>query len=98
MRKKYAPEHVMDRDGVYYYVRHTTYDLIAYYNVSRLCFSLRTKSLKAAICALKSDPQRLEDYWLGLRLQNMDIPAIQVVKSGDSAVDDGLLLSEACES
>ena len=27
----------------------------------------------------------------------MDIPAIQVVKSSDSAVDDGLLLSEACE-
>jgi len=98
MRKKYAPEHVMDRDGVYYYVRHITYDLIAYYNVSRLCFSLRTKSLKAAICPLKSDSQRLEDYWLGLRLQNMDIPAIQVVKSGDSAVDDGLLLSGACES
>ena len=27
----------------------------------------------------------------------MDIPAIQVVKSSDSSVDDGLLLSEACE-
>ena len=49
MRKKYAPEHVMNRDGVYYYVRHIPYDLIAYYNVSRLCFSLKTKSLKAAI-------------------------------------------------
>ena len=97
MRKKYAPEHVMNRDGVYYYVRHIPYDLIAYYNVSRLCFSLKTKSLKAAIRASKSVTQRLEDYWLGLRLQDMDIPAIQVVKSGDSAVDDGLLLSEACE-
>ena len=27
----------------------------------------------------------------------MDIPAIQVVKSSDSSVDDGLRLSEACE-
>ena len=97
MRKKYAPEHVMNRDGVYYYVRHIPYDLIAYYNVSRLCFSLKTKSLKAAIRASKSVSQRLDDYWLGLRLQNMDIPAIQVVKSRDSSVDDGLLLSEACE-
>jgi len=97
MRKKYAPEHVMNRDGVYYYVRHIPYDLIAYYNVSRLCFSLKTKSLKAAIRTSKSVTQRLEDYWLGLRLQKMDIPAIQVVKSGDSSVDDGLLLSEACE-
>ncbi len=40
MRKKYAPEHVMNRDGVYYYVRHIPYDLIAYYNVSRLCFRM----------------------------------------------------------
>ena len=76
MRKKYAPEYVMNRDGVYYYVRHIPYDLIAYYNVSRLCFSLKTKSLKAAIRTSKSINQRLEDYWLGLRLQNMDIPAI----------------------
>ncbi|MDB4852928.1 tyrosine-type recombinase/integrase [Alphaproteobacteria bacterium] len=97
MRKKYASEHVMNRDGVYYYVRHIPYDLIAYYNVSRLCFSLKTKSLKAAIRASKSVSQRLEDYWLGLRLQNMDIPAIQVVKSSDVHKNDTLLLSQACE-
>ena len=44
-----------------------------------------------SIRASKSVAQRLEDYWLGLRVQNMDIPVIQVVKSSDSAVDDGLL-------
>ena len=27
--------------------------------------------------------QRLEDYWLGLRLQKIDIPALQLVKSDD---------------
>ena len=59
MRKKYAPEHVMIRDGVYYYVRHIPCDLIAYYNVSRLCFSLKTKSLKAAIRVSRSVTQRL---------------------------------------
>ena len=87
MRKKYAPEHVMNRDGVYYYVRHIPYDLIAYYNVSRLCFSLKTKSLKAAIRASKSVSQRLEDNWLGLRLQNMDIPAIQIALSKQFKTD-----------
>ena len=78
MRKKYAPEHVMLRDGVYYYVRHIPCDLASIYSVTRLCFSLKTKSLKAAIRTSKSVTQRLEDYWLGLRLQNVDIPAIQV--------------------
>ena len=97
MRKKYAPEHVMIRDGVYYYVRHIPCDLASIYSVTRLCFSLKTKSLKAAIRTSKSVTQRLEDYWLGLRLQNMDIPAIQVVKSSDAAENDTLRLSEACE-
>jgi hypothetical protein len=87
MRKKYVPEHVMCRDGVYYYVRHIPYDLASVYSVTRLCFSLKTKSLKAAIRTSKSVSQRLEDYWLGLRLQNMDIPAIQVVKASDSHPD-----------
>ena len=97
MRKKYVPEHVMNRDGVYYYVRHIQYDLASVYSVTRLCFSLKTKSLKAAIRTSKSVSQRLEDYWLGLRLQKMDIPAIQVVKSGDTHANDTLRLSEACE-
>ena len=97
MRNKYEANHVLYRDGVYYYVRRVPYDLTSYYDVKRLCFSLKTKSLKAAIRTSKSVTQRLEDYWLGLRLQNMDIPAIQVVKSGSTHENDTLLLSEACE-
>ena len=97
MRKKYAPEHVMIRDGIYYYVRHIPHDLAPVYSVTRLCFSLKTKSASAAVCASKSINQRLEDYWLGLRLQNMDIPAIQVVRTSDDANDATLYLSEACE-
>ena len=85
------------RDGIYYYVRRVPHDLTSHYDVKRLCFSLKTKSASAAIRASKSINQRLEDYWLNLRLQNMDIPAIKVFKSSDSAVDDGLLLSQACE-
>ena len=85
------------RDGIYYYVRRVPYDLTSYYIVQRLCFSLRTKSAFAAIRASKSINQRLEDYWPGLRLQNMDIPAIQVVRASDSHENDTLRLSEACE-
>ena len=97
MRKKYAPEHVMIRDGVYYYVRHIPCDLASIYSVTRLCFSLKTKSLKAAIRTSKSVTQRLEDYWLGLRLQNMDIPAIQVVRGRNDLQNNTIHLSEACE-
>ena len=97
MRKKYVPEYVMIRDGVYYYVRHISHDLAPIYSVTRLCFSLKTKSLKVVIRTSKSVTQRLEDYWLGLRLQHLDIPAIQVVKSNYTLENDTLYLSEACE-
>ena len=87
MRRQCVPEHMMYRDGVYYYFRHIPYDLASVYSVTGLCFSLKTKSLKASIRTSKSATQRLEDYWLGLRLQNMDIPAIQVVKASDSHLE-----------
>ena len=97
MRNKCEANHVLYRDGIYYYVWRVTHDLTSHYDVKRLCFSLKTKSASAAIRASKSINQCLEDYWLGLRLQNMDIPAIQVVKSSDSVINDGLPLSQACE-
>ena len=97
MRNKCEANHVLYRDGIYYYVRRVPHDLTSHYDVKRLCFSLKTKSASAAIRASKSINQRLEDYWLGLRLQNMDIPAIQVVKSSDAVANDSLLMTEACE-
>ena len=96
MRNKYAVNHVLLRDGVFYYVRRVPLDLAEHYSVKRLCFSLRTKSYKSAIHASKSVSQRLEDYWLGLRLQKIDIPALQLIKS-DDMFDDSCLLTEARE-
>ena len=96
-RNKCEANHVLYRDCVYYYVRRVPIDLTSNYDIKRLCFSLKTKSASAAVRASKSINQRLEDYWLGLRLQNMDIPAIQVVRSNDNLQDNTIKLSEACE-
>ena len=94
MRNKSAANHVLLRHGVYCYLRRVPLDLAEHYNVKRLCFSLRTKSYKSALHASKSVTQRLEDYWLGLRLQNLDIPALQLVKTDDVS-DCSCILSEA---
>ncbi|MDB3897532.1 tyrosine-type recombinase/integrase, partial [Alphaproteobacteria bacterium] len=60
-------------------------------------FSLRTKSNAGALRAAQSVTQRLEDYWLGLRLQDMDIPAIHLVKANH--VDDSSpLMLDAVEN
>ena len=73
MRNKYVCPHVLLRDGVYYYLRRVPYDLTDYYTVKRLCFSLKTKSSASAYRAAASISQRLEDYWMGIRLQKIDI-------------------------
>ena len=42
MRNKYAANHVLLRDSVFFYVRRVPLDLAEYYSVKRLCFSLRS--------------------------------------------------------
>ena len=81
-----ASQYISNRGGIFYYVRRVPHDVRQHYASSRISFSLRTKSHQAALRAARSVTQRLEDYWLGLRLQQMDIPAIHLVKTVD--VDD----------
>ena len=66
----------MKRDGKYYYVRHIPKDLTQHYSIQRLCFSLKTNSDSIAIRYSKSITQRLDDYWFGIRLKNMDVPEV----------------------
>ena len=78
MMYKIDTPHLYLRDGVYYFVRRVPVDIRSYYSSNRISMSLKTKSLATANRAIKSINQRLDDYWLGLRLQKIDIPAISV--------------------
>ena len=89
---KHASQYVSNRGGIFYYVRRVPHDVRQHYASSRISFSLRTKSQRCALRTAGSVTQRLEDYWLGLRLQQMDIPAIHLVKAGDLEDDSPLLL------
>ena len=66
------------RDGIYYFVRRVPDDVKSYYSSDCISMSLRTKSNGVAIRATKSICQRLDYYWLGLRLQKMDTPALPI--------------------
>jgi integrase len=69
-----------------------------FYTVNRLSFSLKTKSVSTAVRFSNSISQRLEDYWLGLRLQKMDIPATSLVRKGDvESGPGGMSISDALE-
>ena len=97
MYKNHVP-HLHVRDGVYYFVRRVPIDVRQYYASNRISFSLNTKSFATAHRASKSIVQRLDDYWLGLRLQDMDIPAISVLKDVSADANAGVTtLSEALD-
>ena len=85
------------RDGIYYFVRRVPYDVKSYYSSDHISMSLRTKSNGVAIRATKSICQRLDDYWLGLRLQKMDIPAIHLVSSNEDLDDSSQLISDSLD-
>ena len=91
-----SPHHVMNRASSFYYVRRIPADLKKHYSVQRLGFSLRTKSHSQAMRTASSVHQRLEGYWLCLRLQQMDIPAIHLVKT-DDVEDTSPLMMDAVE-
>ena len=95
----YKPDahYVSCRAGIYYYMRRVPIDVRQYYAIPRLSFSLRTKSHAGAVRAAQSVTQRLEDYWLGLRLQDIDIPAIHLVRA-DGMIHDAPVMLDAVEN
>ena len=78
-----SPTYLERRDGVYYFVRRIPLDVRKYYRRHRIRQSLRTKSEARAMRMVSSMSQRLEDYWLGLRLQDLDVPSIELVRAAD---------------
>ena len=86
------------RFGVYHFVRRVPADVKQHYRSDRVSISLRTKSAKAAIRSAQSISQRLDDYWHGLRLQKMDVPALHLlIDNIDDVVDDSPTMMEAVD-
>ena len=73
------PSYTYRKGGVYYFSKAIPQDLADFYARPRIVKSLRTKSLSHAKTASRSLSARLEDYWLGLRLQRADVPAAHLL-------------------
>ena len=58
---------------------------------------MRTRNPSKAIRCAKSITQRLDDYWLGLRLQKLDIPAMNLIRMDINDTDNGFRLSDALD-
>ena len=64
VRHKNDPSHLLLRGQRSYYLRRIPKDVASHYPASRLCFSLHTKSYKAALRNAQALSQKLDDYWL----------------------------------
>ena len=90
------PSYIYRKGGVYYISKVVPQDLAGFYAKPRIVRSLRTKSLSHAKTALRSLSARLEDYWLGLRLQIADVPAAHRLVVPREQLDSKLSAIEGC--
>jgi hypothetical protein len=75
------PSYVFLKGNTYYFNRHVPRDVRSYYKSNRVIICLKTKRRFEALRAAKSITQRLEDYWLSLRISNIDIPGLQLIRN-----------------
>ena len=85
------------RGAVYQYIRRIPCDIRPHYKTDQLYFSLRTRSCTAANRISKSISQKLDDFWLGIRLQKIDIPKIAIIDLDNSSLKNGPSLSQATQ-
>ena len=83
----------------YYFNRRVPKDVQAHYKASRIVICSKTSRNDQAIRAARSIAQRLEDYWMSLRLANLDIPAFHLLRSEPQKLSQSscMTLSEALE-
>jgi len=68
------------KGDTYYFNRRVPKDMQGHYKASRIVICLKTTRKDTAVRSAKSIAQRLEDYWLSLRLAKIDIPALHLLR------------------
>ena len=97
MVDKSDASYLYQKRGVYYFSKHVPCDVNQHYSRNRIVVCLRTKSSSKATRSCKSILQRLEDYWMSLRLSAMPLPGQHLIQDrpSDYYGSDTPLLSEA---
>jgi integrase len=87
------------KGDTYYFNRRVPKDMQGHYKASRIIICLKTSRKDTAVRSAKSIAQRLEDYWLSLRLANIDVPALHLLRDRPLKVSQSscMTLTEALE-
>src|SRR6056300_1570811 len=96
---KQDPTYLWLKGNTYYFNRHIPFDIQPHYKSSRVVICLKTTCRVRAKQAARSIAQRLEDYWMSLRLANLDIPAFHLLRSEPQKLSQSscMSLSEALD-
>ena len=92
------PKYTYRKDGVFYFSKQVPNDVRSYYSKQRIVLCLRTKSSAQAQQVSKAVLAKLEDYWLKLRIKDLDVPASHLlneslsVTAGMPTIEDALNL------
>ena len=92
-----SDKYVTCSNGIYYFIRRVPTDLSDQYRSNKIKLSLRTRNPSKANRCARSITQRLDDYWLGLRLQKMDIPAINLLRTGSNPSNNDYKITDALD-
>ena len=68
-------EYLWQKRGVYYFGRKVPNVVQQHYERSQIVICLKTKSKSAAVKASRSIASKLDDFWLQMRIADMDVPA-----------------------
>ena len=98
MVDKNCGRYLYRKRGVFYFSRHVPIDMRAHHGCSRIVVCLKTKSGDAAVKGSQALAQKLDDYWLSLRIQQAPILSVQACATNGhktSSVDGVPYLSDA---
>ena len=94
MGDKNCPSYLYLKGKTFYFNRHVPLDLKGHYKTRRIRLCLKTASPFEAAKAARSIAQRLDDYWMALRLSSMDIPALHLLRQKPLEPSNAPTLSE----
>lgn len=84
MRYTMNPRYTYIKNSTYYFSKTVPTDVRSYYSKPRIVICLHTKNRNQASQAAKAIQAKLDDYWLRLRLRDLDVPAAHLLNTSTS--------------
>ena len=77
-----SSEYLWKKNEVFYFRRHVPVDVQRHYERSSIVICLKTKNKPSALKASRSISSKLDDFWLQLRISELDVPASHLLVKG----------------